>query len=153
MTLNAGMKFTVSDMRTFQLMYEGGETYAMIARALGRSVKSIEGLRRKLDLPARPNPASVRDRSDKPKRRDFERSNTVTLQEFNRAQRDKDAPTLHLIDLKRMYSSDPDEGIGFAIERYRQRNELDIPPGSERTLIIPSPMSLSACSSSAGWMS
>jgi hypothetical protein len=144
-------------MRTFELMYQGGETYAMIATALGRSVKSVESIRRKMDLPARDNPAlaqkAKREAAKDPTRRmrkDFERSQGPTLQEHNAGTRAKAAVTYHLIDLVREYSGTT---LGEAKANYQRLNELDIPPGSERTLIIPSPMSLSACSSSAGWMS
>lgn len=149
MTLNAGRKFSQTDMRTLELMYRGGETYAMIAAALGRSVKSVESMRNKLGLEPRQNPASIRG-VDRPKRRDFERSSGPTLQEHNAGTRAKAAVTYHLIDLVREYSGTT---LGEAKAHYQRKNELDIPPGSERTLIIPSPMSLSACSSSAGWMS
>jgi hypothetical protein len=155
--LNHGRPITPSDMRTFELMYQGGETYAMIATALGRSVKSVESIRRKMDLPARDNPAlaqkAKREAAKDPTRRmrkDFERSQGPTLQEHNAGTRAKAAVTYHLIDLVREYSGTT---LGEAKANYQRLNELDIPPGSERTLIIPSPMSLSACSSSAGWMS
>jgi hypothetical protein len=157
MTLNHGNKITASDMRTFQLMYEGGETYAMIAAALGRSVKSVESIRRKMDLPPRDNPAlaqkakraAAADPAHK-MRRDFERSQSPTLQENNSVARAKAAVTYHLIDLMRKYGG---QTLGEAKALYQQRNELDVPPGAERSLIIPTPMTLSACSSSAGWMS
>jgi len=149
MTLNAGRKFTPVELRTLELMYRGGETYAMIAAALGRSVKSVESMRNKMGLEPRQNPASIRG-VDRPKRKDFERSSGPTLQEHNAVTRFKAAATYHLIDLVREYSGTT---LGEAKANYQRRNELDIPPGSERTLIIPSPMSLSACSSFAGWMS
>jgi hypothetical protein len=157
MTLNHGAKITASDMRTFELMYRGGETYAMIAAALGRSVKSVESIRRKMDLPARDNPAlaqkAKREAALDPTRRmrkDFERSAGPTLQENNREFYAKRNVQYHLIDLMREYGG---KTLGEAKANYQRRNELDIPPGSERSLIIPSPMTLSACSSSAGWMS
>ena len=157
MTLNHGNRITASDMRTFQLMYEGGETYAMIAAALGRSVKSVESIRRKMDLPPRDNPAlaqkAKRAAAADPAykmRRDFERSQGPTLQEHNAVTRAKAAVTYHLIDLLREYGG---RTLGEAKALYQQRNELDVPPGAERSLIIPSAMTLSACSSSAGWMS
>jgi len=157
MTLNHGRPITPSDMRTFQLMYEGGETYAMIAAALGRSVKSVESIRRKMDLPPRDNPALAQKAKraaavdpTRPMRRDFERSQGPTLQENNAIARDKAAVTYHLIDLVREYGG---RTLGEAKANYQQRNELDIPPGSERSLIIPSVMHMSACSSPAGWMS
>lgn len=155
--LNHGNRITASDMRTFQLMYEGGETYAMIAAALGRSVKSVESIRRKMDLPPRDNPAlaqkAKREAAADPTRRmrkDFERSQGPTLQENNSVARAKAAVTYHLIDLVREYSGTT---LGEAKANYQRKNELDIPPGAERALIIPSAMTLSACSSSAGWMS
>lgn len=151
MTLNAGRKFTPVERRTLELMYTGGETYAMIAAALGRSVKSVESMRRAMGLPPRANPANARN-SPGPKRCDFERSVGKTLQEHNAATRAKAAVTYHLIDLRRAYSSDPDEEHWEIVECYRRLNELNIPPGAERTLIIPSTMTLSGCSSSAGWM-
>jgi hypothetical protein len=157
MTLNHGNRITASDMRTFELMYRGGETYAMIAAALGRSVKSVESIRRKMDLPARDNPAlaqaakraAAKDPT-RPMRRDFERSQGPTLQEHNAVTRSRAAVTYHLIDLVREYSGTT---LGEAKANYQRRNELDIPPGAERTLIIPSVMHISACSSAAGWMS
>jgi hypothetical protein len=157
MTLNHGAKITASDMRTFELMYRGGETYAMIAAALGRSVKSVESIRRKMDLPPRDNPALAQKAKreaakdpTRPMRRDFERSQGPTLQENNAIARDKAAVTYHLIDLVREYGG---RTLGEAKANYQRRNELDIPPGSERSLIIPSVMHMSACSSPAGWMS
>ena len=155
--LNHGRPITASDMRTFELMYRGGETYAMIAAALGRSVKSVESIRRKMDLPARDNPAlaqkAKREAAKDPTRRmrkDFERSHGPTLQENNAVTRARAAVTYHLIDLVREYSGTT---LGEAKANYQRRNELDIPPGSERSLIIPSVMHISACSSPAGWMS
>lgn len=149
MTLNAGMKFTESDLKTLELMYRGGETYAMIAAALGRSIKSVEAMRRTIGLPARSNPASTRDRPG-PRRKDFERSEGPTLQENNRAFFAKRNVQYHLIDLMREYGG---KTLGEAKANYQRLNELDIPPGAERTLIIPTAMHISACSSAAGWMS
>jgi len=83
-------------------------------------------------------------------RRDFERSQGPTLQEHNAVSRSKAAVTYHLIDLVREYGG---RTLGEAKANYQRRNELDIPPGSERSLIIPSVMHMSACSSPAGWMS
>lgn len=155
--LNHGRPITASDMRTFQLMYEGGETYAMIAAALGRSVKSVESFRRKIDLPPRDNPALAQAAKRaaaadpmRPMRRDFERSQGPTLQEHNAVARSKAGVTYHLIDLMREYGG---KTLGEAKALYQQRNELDVPPGAERSLIIPSTMTLSGCSSSAGWAS
>jgi hypothetical protein len=157
MTLNSGRPVSPVELRTMELMYRGGETYAMIAAALGRSVKSVEAMRRKMDLPPRNNPALAQQAKKAAAvdpahrmRRDFERSQGPTLQENNAVARAKAAVTYHLIDLVREYSGTT---LGEAKANYQRKNELDIPPGSERTLIIPSPMSLSACSSSAGWMS
>jgi len=165
--LNHGNKITASDMRTFELMYRGGETYAMIAAALGRSVKSVESIRRKMDLPPRDNPALAQKAKreaakdpTRPMRRDFERSQGPTLQEHNAVTRARAAVNYHFNDLHREYgggdvyiSKDRSQVKSDSIDRYRRLNELDIPPGAERTLIIPSPVTLSACSSSAGWMS
>jgi len=167
MTLNHGRPVTVSDMRTFQLMYEGGETYAMIAAALGRSVKSVEAMRRKMDLPARDNPAlaqkAKREALADPTRRmrkDFERSQGPTLQENNAVTRARAAVNYHFDDLHKAYgggdvyiSKDRSQVKSASIDRYRQLNELDIPPGAERRLVIPSAMTVSGCSSAAGWMS
>jgi hypothetical protein len=148
-------------------MYEGGETYAMIAAALGRSVKSVESIRRKMDLPARDNPAlaqkAKREALADPTRRmrkDFERSQGPTLQEHNAGTRAKAAVNYHFADLHKAYgggdvyiSKDRSQVKAASIDRYRRLNELDIPLGAERTLIIPSVMHISACSSPAGWMS
>jgi len=157
MTLNQGRPISPVELRTFELMYRGGETFAMIAAALGRSVKSVEAMRRKLDLPPRDNPAlaqkAKREAAVNPAqrmRRDFERSQGPTLQEHNAVTRARAAVTYHLIDLVREYSGTT---LGEAKANYQRRNELDIPPGSERSLIIPSVMHMSACSSPAGWMS
>lgn len=157
MTLNSGRPVTPVELRTLELMYRGGETYAMIAAALGRSVKSVEAMRRKLDLPPRNNPAltqkAKRAAAANPEhrmRRDFERSAGPTLQENNAVARAKAAVTYHLIDLMRVYGG---ETLGEAKANYQRLNELDIPPGAERTLIIPTAMHISACSSAAGWMS
>lgn len=146
MMLNAGMRFSDSDIRTFTLMYMGGEKYCVIAAALGRSVKSIESMRRKLDLPVREKPAQ----SKKDKSTPSYLIGVVTVAEMNRAKSDRDAVILHLVDLMREYGG---KNVGEAKAIYRQRNELEIPPGAERTLIIPSSMHISACSSAAGWMS
>jgi hypothetical protein len=155
--LNHGRPITASDMRTFELMYVGGETYAMIAAALGRSVKSVESIRRKMDLPPRDNPALAQQAKRRAAvdpthrmRKDFERSQGPTLQENNAVTRAKAAVTYHLIDLMREYGG---QTLGEAKALYQQRNEIDVPPGAERFLIIPSTMTLSGCSSSAGWMS
>lgn len=155
--LNHGRPITASDMRTFELMYRGGETYAMIAAALGRSVKSVESIRRKMDLPPRDNPAlaqaAKRAAAANPAhrmRKDFERSAGPTLQENNAVTRSKAAVTYHLIDLVREYSGTT---LGEAKANYQRLNELNCPPGAERRLIIPSAMTVSGCSSAAGWMS
>jgi len=155
--LNHGRPITPVELRTFELMYRGGETFAMIAAALGRSVKSVEAMRRKLDLPPRNNPAltqkAKREAAANPAhrmRKDFERSAGPTLQEHNAVTRSKAAVTYHLIDLVREYSGTT---LGEAKANYQRRNELDIAPGAERTLIIPTSMNISACSSAAGWMS
>ena len=157
MTVNQGRPVTPVELRTFELMYRGGETYAMIAAALGRSVKSVEAMRRKLDLPPRNNPAltqkAKREAAVNPAqrmRKDFERSAGPTLQENNAVTRSKAAVTYHLIDLVREYSGTT---LGEAKANYPRRNELDIPPGAERRLVIPSALTLSGCSSPAGWMS
>ena len=75
---------------------------------------------------------------------------TWTEWELTQRKRDIDACNRQLLDLMREYGG---KNLGEAKAHYRRLNELDIPPGAERTLIIPSVMHISACSSAAGWMS
>lgn len=58
-----------------------------------------------------------------------------TVAETQALRNDRIACRQHLIDLKREYSA-PDEILAFAVERYRKRHELLIPPGAERTPTI-----------------
>lgn len=145
MTINAGRLYTDLERATLRRMYLDGAKYWEIGEALGRSVKSVEDQRHKMGLEAREKPVPTRSDS----RSKDAGPITFTAQELNREAQWTRACTLHLIDLLREYGGGE---VGVAKREYKSRNELDIPPGAERSIIIPTGLNISACSSPAGWM-
>ena len=140
------MLYTDEERAVIKRMYIAGAKYSEIGAVLGRSEKSIEDQRCKMGLPRRDGPAPTRrDRTDR-----SAPPITFTAQELNRAERYRRHCCEHLVDLMRAYGGGT---LGDAKLRYTRSNELDIPPGSERTLILATGLSLSAWSSPAGWMS
>lgn len=71
---------------------------------------------------------------------------SFTEQEIQREKRDREACVMHLCDLLREYGGGD---VGTAKALYRQRNELDILPGSEFRPVIPRRDEYSYCGSPA----
>lgn len=137
MTSRTGRPWTPAEDATLRCMYGDGASYFDIADTLGRTPSGCDDRRMALKIPARPRVSHQRGLAGNRKRIDVANQPAIafTDKEIFAAKYAAEACIKHLVDLKRAYSDDPDEGIGFAKARYRARNELDIPSGAETITI------------------